>query len=221
VRVTQTAADALAQATLRVPDAVILEMTLVDSTGTAVCQRLREWSSVPIIILSSVADEARIVDAFLAGADDYIVKPFRPTELVARVHAHLRRAGVRGDAPVIVCGDLHVDLAARVVHREGQQIRLTPSEYRLLCALVRNRGRLLTHIALLQNAWGAAYAGDRQTLRAHMANLRRKLGSPTSTGPIRTYRGVGYLFDASADPSPARPTVASGRSHPVAAVRAA
>ena len=221
VRVTQTAEDALAQATVHTPDAVILEMTLVDSTGTAVCRRLREWSSVPIIILSSVSDEDGVLDAFRAGADDYVVKPFRPGELVARVHAHLQRAQVPRDDPVIACGELHVDLAARVVHREGQQIRLTPIEYRLLRALVRNRGRLLTHTALLQNAWGAAYASDSQTLRAHMANLRRKLGSPTSTGPIRTYPGVGYLFDASGDPSPGRPTVASGRSQPVAAVRAA
>jgi two-component system KDP operon response regulator KdpE len=221
VRVTQTAEDALAQATLRVPDAVILEMTLVDSTGAAVCQLLRDWSSVPIIILSNVSDEDRIVDAFRAGADDYIVKPFRPGELVARVHAHMQRAQVRGDDPVIACGGVQVDLAARVVHRPGQKIRLTPIEYKLLSALVRNRGRLLTHNALLQSAWGAAYAGDRQTLRAHMANLRRKLRSPSSNDPIRTYPGVGYLFDAPADPFPARPTVASGRSQTAAAVRAA
>jgi two-component system KDP operon response regulator KdpE len=120
-----------------------------------------------------------------------------------------------------VCGELRVDLAARVVRRAGQQIRLTPIEYRLLSALARNRGRLLTYNALLENAWGAAYAGDRQTLRAHMANLRRKLRSSSSTGPIRTYPGVGYLFDASADPTSARPPVARGRPHPVAAVRAA
>jgi two-component system, OmpR family, KDP operon response regulator KdpE len=219
VRVTQTAEDALSQVKLQVPDAVILEMTLVDSTGAAVSQRLREWSSMPIIILSSVSDENRVVDAFRAGADDYIVKPFRPSELVARVHAHLQRAGVPGDDPVIVCGELQVDLATRVVHRAGQQIRLTPIEYKLLGALVRNRGRLLTHNALLQNAWGAAYANDRQTLRAHMANLRRKLRSPTSTGPIRTYPGVGYLFDASANPSPVRPPGTSGRSPSVAAAR--
>jgi two-component system KDP operon response regulator KdpE len=119
-----------------------------------------------------------------------------------------------------VCGELQVDLAARIVHREGQQIRLTPIEYKLRYALVRNRGRLLTHHALLQNAWGAAYADDRQTLRAQIANLRRKLRSPSSNGPIRTYPGVGYLFDTSANPFPARPPVVSGRSSTVAAVRA-
>ncbi|MBV9196983.1 MAG: response regulator transcription factor, partial [Solirubrobacterales bacterium] len=94
VRVTQTAEDALAQATVRTPDAVILEMTLVDSTGPTACRRLREWSSVPIIILSSVSHEDQVVDAFRAGADDYIVKPFRPSELVARVHARMQRARV-------------------------------------------------------------------------------------------------------------------------------
>jgi two-component system KDP operon response regulator KdpE len=221
VRVTQTAEDALSQARLHVPDAVILEMTLVDSTGAPVSQRLREWSSMPIIILSNVSDEDRVVDAFRAGADDYIVKPFRPGELMARLQAHLERAAVRGDDPVIVCGELQLDLAARVVHREGQQIRLTPIEYKLLAALVRNRGRLLTHNALLKNAWGAAYAGDRQTLRAHMANLRRKLRSANENDPIRTYPGVGYLFDASANPFPARPPVSSGRSQTLTAVRAA
>jgi two-component system KDP operon response regulator KdpE len=195
VRVTQTAEDALARAALRVPDAAIIELALGDSNGTEVVRQLRECSSIPVIILSRVSDEDRIVEAFQAGADDYIIKPFKPRELVARVHAHLKRAAVGDDDPVILCGGVQIDLAARVVHAHGQEIRLTPIEYKLLCALARNRGRLLTHDALLRNVWGAAYAEDRQTLRAHIANLRRKLSAPRSTGPIRTYPGVGYLFE--------------------------
>jgi two-component system KDP operon response regulator KdpE len=191
---TQTGEEALTRAALHVPDVGIIELELVDASGTEVCRRLREWSSIPLIVVSRVSDEDRIVDAFTAGADDYITKPFRPREFVARLHAHLKRATTR-DEPVIVCDDVLVDLAARVVRREGREIRLTPIENRLLSALVRSRGRLLAHDALLREAWGAARAEDRQTLRTHMANLRRKLAAPNSSGPIHTYPGVGYLLE--------------------------
>jgi two-component system KDP operon response regulator KdpE len=194
VVVTHTADDALMQAALRAPDAALIEMDLGDSSGTDVCRQLREWSSMPILIVTHVSDEDRMVDAFHAGADDYIIKPFRPRELVARLQTHLRRATER-DEPVIVCGEVRIDMATRIVHRDGQEIRLTPTEHRLLCTMVRNRGRLLTHDTLLRDAWGPAYAEDRQTLRAHMANLRRKLATRSSTGAIRTYHGVGYLFE--------------------------
>jgi two-component system KDP operon response regulator KdpE len=204
VQATQSTEAALLRAALRVPDAAIIEMGLVDSDGAALVRRLREWSSMPIIILSDVSDEDRVVDAFHAGADDYIVKPFRPRELVARVHAHLERASVGDGEPVISCRGVEVDLAARVVRRHGQDIRLTPIEYRLLHALARNRGRLLTHDALLQNVWGAAYVGDRQILRAHISNLRRKLAPPGSSGPIHTYRGVGYFFGSADSAAAAR-----------------
>ena len=176
---------------------------------------------MPVIIPSDVSDEDRMVDAFRAGADDYIIKPFRPRELVARVHAHLKRAAVRDDEPVILCRGVQIDLAARVVRAHGQEIRLTPIEYKLLSALLLNRGRLLTHDALLRGVWGAAYAEDRQTLRAHIANLRRKLALPRSSGPIRTYPGVGYLFEdprsttAARQPS-AAPTAKSLRAVPAA-----
>jgi two-component system KDP operon response regulator KdpE len=214
VRVMQTAEEALTRAALYVPDLAIIEMELVDSSGTEVCRRLREWSSMPLIIVSHVSDEDRIVDAFAAGADDYIAKPFRPRELVARLQAHLRRATTR-DEPVIVSGGVRVDLAARVVRRDGREIRLTPTEYRLLSTLVRNHGRLLTHDVLLRQAWGAAHAEDRQTLRAHMANLRRKLAAPSSSGPIRTYPGVGYLLEDDATrPSTERPASAASSARP-------
>jgi two-component system KDP operon response regulator KdpE len=193
VRGTQTADDALTRAALHVPDLAIIEMELVDASGADVCRRLREWSAMPLIVVSHRSDEEQIVDAFAAGADDYITKPFRPRELVARLEAHLRRATTRAH-PVIECDGVCVDLAAQVVRRDGREIRLTRTEYKLLSALVRNRGRLLTHDALLRQAWGAARAEDRPTLRTHMANLRRKLAAPSSSGPIRTYPGVGYLL---------------------------
>ena len=193
VRTTQTADGALTRAALHVPDLAIIELELADASGAEVCRRLREWSSMPLLVVSHVADEDRILDAFAAGADDYITKPFRPRELVARVEARLRRATTR-DEPVIVCGSVRIDLSAQVVRRDGREIRLTHIEYKLLSALVRHRGRLLTHDALLRQAWGAARPEDRQTLRTHMANLRRKLAAPSSSGPIRTYPGVGYLL---------------------------
>jgi two-component system, OmpR family, KDP operon response regulator KdpE len=216
----QTAEEALTRAALYVPDLAIIEMELVDSSGTEVCRRLREWSSMPLIVVSHVSDEDRIVDAFAAGADDYITKPFRPRELLARVAAHLRRATTR-DEPVIVCGGARVDLAAHVVRRDGREIRLTPTEYKLLSTLVRNRGRLLTHDALLRQAWGAAHAEDRQTLRTHMANLRRKLAAPSSSGPIRTYPGVGYLLEDDASRPSAERRAARARSTDPHQLRAA
>ena len=209
---TQTAKDALARAALRVPDVVITEMSLCDSSGADVCRRLREWSPMPVIFLSHVSDEHRIVEAFRAGADDYILKPFRPRELVVRVQSRLARAAVDDHEPVIRFHGLGVDLAARVVRRGDRQIRLTPIEYKLLSALARNRGRLLTHDALLRSVWGAAYVEDRQILRAHMTNLRRKLAWSSSSGPIRTYPGVGYLFDDSASGPSARQLPVSAKA---------
>jgi two-component system, OmpR family, KDP operon response regulator KdpE len=223
VWVTHTAEEALARAALHAPDAAIVEMSLADSSGTELCRRLREWSSVPLIMLSHDSDEDGIVAAFDAGADDFITKPFRPRELVARVQMHIRRAATRDDEPVVLCHGLRIDLAARAIHRDGREIRLTPLEHRLLCALVRDQGRLLTHDDLLQKVWGSARAEDRQTLRAHMANLRRKLASPSSGGVIRTYPGVGYLFDRSPNPAPATlpPTRRKTRSTPLRIVHAA
>jgi two-component system, OmpR family, KDP operon response regulator KdpE len=210
---------ALTQAALRVPDAAIIEMDLGDSSGAEICRRLREWSSIPLIMLSYASDEARVVEAFDAGADDYIVKPFRPREIVARLQAQLRRATRDAHEPVILHG-LEVDLATRLVHRDGQEIRLTPIEYKLLSVLVGNRGRLMTHDALLRQVWGVAYAEDRQTLRAHMANLRRKLGLPRTGGAIHTYPGVGYLFGDLASSPPTQPPAAQSL-RPLPGLRAA
>jgi two-component system, OmpR family, KDP operon response regulator KdpE len=191
----RTAKEALTHAALHAPEAVIVEMDLVDCSGTEVCRRLRQSSSMPIVILSCVSSEDRIVEAFGAGATDYISKPFRPRELIARLEAHMQRALTDGDEPVIRCGGLIVDLASGRIFRDDEEVRLTATEYRLLYALVRNRGRLLTHDALLNHVWGAAHPEARQALRAHMANLRRKLADAKGIPTIRTYPGVGYLFE--------------------------
>jgi two-component system KDP operon response regulator KdpE len=194
VDATRSARDALDRAAVRLPAAAIIELVLPDGDGVAVCGRLREWAPLPVLMLSAVGDEEEQVRAFDAGADDFLTKPFRPRELVARLHAHLRRAEPGGEEPCIELDGLEVDFAARVARRDGNEIHLTPTEFRLLAILIGNRGRLLTHNALLQQVWGASYIDARQTLRAHMANLRRKI-EPTG-GPrlIHTDHGVGYRF---------------------------
>jgi two-component system KDP operon response regulator KdpE len=192
-----TAQEALDRAAVQPPDAAILDLLLPDGSGIDVCRSLREWSRMPILLLSAVGDEEEKVRALQSGADDYIVKPFAPRELVARLQAVMRRAGDGDDAPAIVADGLVIDIAARTVTRDGKEVHLTPIEYTLLTALARQRGRLLTHRALLVEVWGPAYADDTQVLRTHIANLRRKI-EPADGPPryIRTDPGVGYRFAA-------------------------
>ena len=192
VDATSTAAEALDRGALRLPTAAIIELVLPDGDGVEVCRRLREWSAMPVILLSAVCDEEAQLRAFEAGADDYITKPFRPRELVARVLAKLRRAEPEVQEPCVQLDGLEIDLAARVVRREGEAVHLTPIEFKLLGVLIQNRGRLLSHNALLQQVWGAAYVDARQTLRAHIANLRRKIEPPDGERLIHNDPGVGY-----------------------------
>jgi two-component system KDP operon response regulator KdpE len=206
-RVAYTADETLMRAALHRPDAVIIG-TVPDATSTEICRQLRQWSSLPIMLLSDVSDEAWVVAAFEAGADDYVTNPFRPSEFVARVRSHLRRAAAHEDVPLLLDDGTGIDFAARLLRRDGREIRLTPIEFKLLSVLVRNRGALLIYDALLRDVWGVAYAGDRQTLRAHVANLRRKLMSLGSTATIHTYAGAGYLFDGPITPSPGQRAVA-------------
>jgi len=192
-----TAAAALDAAALRVPDAAILDLVLPDGDGIEVTRRLREWSALPIIVLSAVGEEEEKVRALEAGADDYVTKPFSPRELVARLHAVLRRARASGDEPVLRAGEVELDLAAHTVRRAGVEVHLTPIEFRLLTALMTRPGRLLTHAMLLTEVWGPAYADDVATLRTHIANLRRKVEpDDPARRHIRTDAGVGYRFAA-------------------------
>jgi two-component system KDP operon response regulator KdpE len=189
--------DALDAAAVRPPDAAIVDVVLPDGDGIELTRRLREWSTMPIIVLSAVGDEAEKVRALEAGADDYVVKPFGARELVARLQRALARVDKTAAAePAIDIEGLRIDLAARTVRRDGEEVHLTPIEYDLLRTLVRNRGRLMTHRALLTEVWGPQYGDDTATLRTHIANLRRKIEPPGGSRYIRTDPGVGYRFAA-------------------------
>jgi two-component system KDP operon response regulator KdpE len=196
-----TGDEALDIAAVSHPSAGIIDLVLPDIDGIELCRRLREWTQMPLIVLSAVGEEEAKVRALAAGADDYITKPFGPRELIARLQANLRRIGPDQEEPVITTGDLTVDLAARIVTLRGQEVHLTPIEFDLLRLLVRNRGRLMTHRDLLVAVWGSGYADDTQVLRAHIANLRRKIEPEAPGGAgghryIRTDPGVGYRFAA-------------------------
>ena len=196
VVVAQGAKEALDAAALHPPEAAIIDLVLPDGNGVDVCRQLRGWSQMPIIVLSALGEEDVKIAALDAGADDYITKPFGPRELIARLNAVLRRAASNVDEPTIRVDGLEIDLAARSVRRDGHDVHLTPTEYDLLRILARNRGRLLTHRALLSEVWGPQYADDTQALRTHIANLRRKLEPGGEPRYIRTDARVGYRFIA-------------------------
>jgi two-component system KDP operon response regulator KdpE len=191
----ETASEALDRAAVRPPQAAIVDLMLPDTDGIEVTRLLREWSDMPILVLSAVGEEEQKVRALQAGADDYITKPFGSRELVARLQAALRRGGRSDEQPRIVAGELQIDLGARVVQRAGETVRLTPIEFDLLRVLARNRGRLMTHRALLKEVWGPEYVDDVQTLRTHIARLRAKI-EPEGQAPrfVVTDPGVGYRF---------------------------
>jgi two-component system KDP operon response regulator KdpE len=188
--------EALDAAATRPLDAAIVDLVLPDGNGIDLCRQLREWSAMPILVLSAIGEEEQKVRALEAGADDYVTKPFGARELVARLGAALRRTAGAPDEPTIAVDGLELDFARRMVRREGVDIHLTPIEYDLLRVLARNRGRLLTHRALLTEVWGPAYGDDIRTLRTHIANLRHKIEPRGEEGPryIRTDPGVGYRF---------------------------
>jgi two-component system, OmpR family, KDP operon response regulator KdpE len=191
---TATAQEALDTASVHPPQAAIIDLVLPDGDGVDVCRQLREWSDMPILVLSAVGEEAEKVRALNAGADDYVTKPFSPAELVARLNAVLRRAKPTQGEPVIAVDGLEIDLAAHEVRRDGMPIHLTKTEFDLLRVLALNRGRLMTHRALLTEVWGPGYEDDKQVLRVHTANLRRKIETDGRRF-IRTDPGVGYRFD--------------------------
>ncbi|HEU0195570.1 MAG TPA: response regulator transcription factor [Gaiellales bacterium] len=190
--------ETLTAAALDPPDRVILDLMLPDADGAEVCSQLRDWLRAPILLISAVGDEQDKIRALDAGADDYLTKPFGIGELLARVRALLRRSdGAAAGDRVLEAGGLRIDLPRRGVTANGEEVRLTPTEFDLLKELALADGRVLTHQMLLRNVWGPGYAQETQLLRTHMGRLRDKLeeqGVPRKT--IETLTGVGYRLRA-------------------------
>jgi two-component system KDP operon response regulator KdpE len=189
-----SAAEGMREAASRTPDIVLLDLGLPDLDGVEVVKRIREWSQVPIVVVSARGQEGDKVEALDAGADDYLTKPFGTDELLARMRVALRRSA-RSDEqkPVVEAGNLRVDLAARVVHRGGEEVRLTRTEYRLIAALAQHPGKVLTHRQLLREVWGPNAELETPYLRVYMAQLRHKLeDDPARPRHLVTETGVGY-----------------------------
>jgi len=192
VETADTAQGALAEAAMRPPDAVILDLILPDGTGTEVCRELRTWSTAPVILLSAVGDEHEKIAALDAGADDYVTKPVGIDELLARLRASLRRVTPTGE-PVIEIGDLVVDLEKRLVTLAGDEIHLTPHQFDILRFLAKNEGKLMTHRSILREVWGPGYGSESNLLHVHMSQLRRKIEpDPARPRYLLTAPGAGY-----------------------------
>jgi two-component system, OmpR family, KDP operon response regulator KdpE len=192
VETATTASEALVKASLRPPEAIILDVLLPDGRGTDVCREIRGWSSVPILVLSAVGEETEKVAALDAGADDYVTKPFGGDELLARLRAALRRSGA-STLPVVEVGELRLDLEKRLVTVGGRAVSLTPIEYDLLRLLAENEGKLLTHPTILREIWGPAYGEESNYLHVYVSHLRRKIEpDPARPRYILNQPGVGY-----------------------------
>ena len=185
--------EAIQEATGHRPDVIILDLGLPDMDGTEVTRQLREWTKVPIIVLSVRDHESDKIAALDAGADDYLTKPFGVGELMARIRVNLRRAVKTEDEPVFEIGGLQVDLSHRLVKVNGKGVDLTPNEYDILRLLVHNPGKVLTHRQILHEIWGLAYETESHLLRVNISNLRHKIeADPNRPEYILTEPGVGY-----------------------------
>jgi two-component system KDP operon response regulator KdpE len=177
------------------PDLVLLDLGLPDESGHEILRHVREWFTNPIIIISVQADEENIVKALDNGANDYLVKPFRTGELLARIRSALRKAGSEPNIPIVNFKDISIDFANRVVKKNNNIIKLTQTEYALLSLLVRNEGKVLTHQYLLNQVWGASHQNESQYLRVFIAQLRKKMETdPNRPVYIVTESGIGYRF---------------------------
>lgn len=190
--------EGLALAVASPPDVVILDLGLPDIDGFTVCRRLREWTQIPIIVLSVREDERDKVRALDQGADDYLVKPFGIEELLARIRVALRHSAQAFEGPketVINAGDLVIDLGAHLVTLNGSEVKLTATEFRLLAYLVKNIGRVLTHQNILTKIWGSGYEDNVEYLRVYMSQLRKKLEpDPKHPRYLLSEPGIGYRF---------------------------
>ena len=187
--------DALRQAATANPDILLLDLGLPDLDGVEIIRRVRSWSDMPIIVLSARSEDADKIEALDSGADDYLTKPFSVEELLARLRVTLRRLAAlpSSGSPVFINGQLRIDFAAGCAFLGDKELHLTPIEYKLLCLMARNCGKVLTHTYITQKVWGTSWENDVASLRVFMATLRKKLESaPGSPQYIQTHIGVGY-----------------------------
>jgi two-component system KDP operon response regulator KdpE len=177
------------------PDMIILDLGLPDEDGQSVLQKLREWYTNPVLILSVKNNEEDIIKALDNGANDYLVKPFRTGELLARIRSALRNSAAEEGGTIITCGEIAIDLEARTIKKNNELIKLTATEYRLLSLLAKNEGKVLTHQYLLREVWGPGYINQSQYLRVFIAQLRKKIESDANRPEyIITESGIGYRF---------------------------
>jgi two-component system KDP operon response regulator KdpE len=189
--------EGLSEAALRRPDAIVLDLGLPDMDGVAVLKRLREWSQVPVVVLSVRDREEEKINALDNGADDYLTKPFSTGELLARLRVAQRHAKPAADMAVFKAGRLEVDLTARLVKVNGQPVKLTATEYALLQLFVRHAGKVLTHRQILKEVWGPTYTEQTHYLRVYMTHLREKIeATPSEPELLITESGIGYRLVA-------------------------
>lgn len=196
-RLAANGASALIEASTHQPDVMLLDLGLPDMEGVDIIKKVRTWTAMPIIVISARSEDADKVEALDAGADDYLTKPFSVDELLARLRVALRRLNAEGasgrESAVYENGSLSIDYAAGCACLSGEELHLTPIEYRLLCLLAKNTGKVLTHNYILKEIWGSHTASDVGALRVFMATLRKKLQSGDDAQPyIQTHIGIGY-----------------------------
>jgi two-component system KDP operon response regulator KdpE len=195
VEIAGTANEGLAKAAHHPPELIVLDLGLPDINGHEVLQQLRQWYTNAIIILSIQKSEEDIIKALDNGANDYLVKPFRTGELLARIRSALRQKGEEGNDPILHYGEMTIDFSARTVKKNGEAIKLTATEYNLLALFMNNEGKVLTHYYLLKQIWGAGYVNQSQYLRVFIAQLRKKIeADPNRPVYLVTESGIGYRF---------------------------
>jgi two-component system KDP operon response regulator KdpE len=193
-----TAKEGMIRAANHPPDLIILDLGLPDMDGLTVLQQLRQWYTNPVIILSVQKDEEVIIKALDSGANDYLSKPFRTGELLARLRSALRTSVMEESEPVVIADDLQIDLQARMVKKNKELVKLTATEYSLLALFARNEGKVLTHQYLLRAVWGPGFIHQSQYLRVFIAQIRKKIeDDPNRPVHLLTESGVGYRFVSS------------------------
>ena len=188
-----TAKEGLLSVTMNHPDVILLDLGLPDQDGLSALHQLREWSGIPVVVITVQDDENRKIEALDGGADDYITKPFNTGELLARIRVAIRHSLKTDESPVFSSGALWIDLNSRIVKMSEQEIKLTATEYNLLALMVRNAGKVLTQSYISKEIWGNPYADNAQLLRVHVAQLRKKIEqNPSVPEMLITETGVGY-----------------------------